>query len=625
MRHFFATLTACATVLVLSSCQPSSDSAGAVQTAVVDAAPTTDAAQTTIATPSASEAKEFVSKAEKLLEKSGQASERAAWVYQNFITEDTEAMSASAREKFTTEQVAMAIEAARFNDVAGLDSDTQRKLNTLRSAITIPAPMDDAKSAEQAEIGVKLDGMYGKGKYCDEDGVCRDLGQLSEVIARSRDADELLEAWNGWRTVSVPMKDMYSRQVVLANEAASELGFDNLGTMWRSAYDMPPEDFPDELDRLWNQVQPLYEALHCHVRAKLGEQYGTDLVPQDKPIPAHLLGNMWAQSWENLYDLVAPENSVSGYDLSAILQDEGFDSRRMVRTGEAFFSSLGFDELPDTFWERSLFDQPQDRDVVCHASAWNIDEKDDLRIKMCIKVDEEDFNTVHHELGHNYYQRAYKDLSYLYRYSANDGFHEAVGDTVALSITPEYLQKIGLLETVPDASGDLGLLMRKALEKVAFLPFGLMVDQWRWKVFAGQAGPEAYNDLWWQLREQYQGVAAPNERPPEAFDPGAKYHVPGNVPYTRYFLAHVLQFQFHRALCDIAGNEEPIHRCSIYGNKQAGERLNTMLEMGRAQPWQNALEALTGQPQMDATAMLDYFAPLQVWLDEQNADRQCGW
>lgn len=567
----------------------------------------------------------FVAQSEQQLSELGQEAERMAWVYSNFITEDTEKLAASANKKFTAKQVELAIEAAAYNDVADVDEDTRRKLDILRSGIVIPAPSDAAKTAEQSEIGAKMGGMYGKGEYCYADGECLDLGRLSDIMAESRDSDALLEAWDGWRKVSVPMKDLYARQVELANEGATELGFADLGTMWRSAYDMPPEEFPGELDRLWGEVKPLYEALHCHVRAKLGEQYGTDLVPQDGPIPAHLLGNMWAQDWSNIYPMVAPPETGASYDLSAILKEKDFNAISMVETGEAFFSSLGFEELPDTFWERSLFVKPQDRDVVCHASAWDVDEKDDLRIKMCIKVNAEDFNTIHHELGHNYYQRAYNQESYLYRTSANDGFHEAVGDTIALSITPEYLQKIGLIENVPDASGDLALLMKRALEGIAFLPFGLMVDQWRWQVFAGEAGPEGYNDLWWQLREKYQGVKAPNERPADAFDPGAKYHVPGNTPYTRYFLARILQFQFHRSLCEIAGDTGPVHRCSIYGNKEAGKRLNAMLEMGRREAWPIELEALTGQQEMDATAILDYFAPLQTWLDEQNADRQCGW
>ena len=571
------------------------------------------------------DAVEFLAQAELQLADLLIENERMAWVYSNFITQDTEMLSALASKKFTAVQVELAVEAARYHEIEGLDNDTRRKLNILRSGITIPAPRDAAKTAEQSEIGAKMGGMYGKGEYCYANGECLDLGHLSDVMAESRDPDALLEAWNGWREISPPMKDLYARQVELANEGAAELGFSDLGTMWRSAYDMPPEDFPAELDRLWGEVKPLYEALHCHVRAELGEQYGTDLVPQDGPIPAHLLGNMWAQDWSNIYPLVAPPEETPSYDLTAILKERGFDAITMVEAGEAFFSSLGFEELPETFWERSLFVKPEDREVVCHASAWDVDEKDDLRIKMCIKINAEDFKTIHHELGHNYYQRAYNKENYFYRSGANDGFHEAVGDTISLSITPEYLQKIGLLEELPDASGDLSLLMKRALEGIAFLPFGLMVDQWRWQVFAGEAGPEGYNDLWWQLREKYQGVKAPNERPADAFDPGAKYHVPGNTPYTRYFLARVLQFQFHRSLCEIAGEKGPIHRCSIYGNKQAGERLNAMLEMGRSKPWPDELEVLTGQREMDATAMLDYFAPLKEWLDEQNQGRQCGW
>ena len=574
---------------------------------------------------SAKDAVEFIARSEEQLAGLLTENERMAWVYSNFITPDTEMLAAHTNKTFTAKQVELAVEAARYNEIAGLDSDTRRKLDILRSGITIPAPRDAAKTAEQSEIGARLGGMYGKGEYCYANGECLDLGHLSDIMAESRDPDVLLEAWNGWRKISPPMKALYARQVELANEGAAELGFSDLGTMWRSAYDMPPEDFPAELDRLWGEVKPLYEALHCHARAKLGEQYGTDLVPQDGPIPAHLLGNMWAQDWSNIYPLLAPREEVSSYDLTAILRARGFDAISMVKAGENFFSSLGFDRLPATFWERSLFVKPEDREVVCHASAWDVDEKDDLRIKMCIKVNTEDFKTIHHELGHNYYQRAYNKEDYFYRSGANDGFHEAVGDTIALSITPEYLQKIGLLENVPDASGDIALLMKRALEGIAFLPFGLMVDQWRWQVFAGQADPEAYNDLWWQLREKYQGVKAPNERPADAFDAGAKYHVPGNTPYTRYFLARVLQFQFHRSLCEIAGEEGPIHRCSIYGNKQAGKRLNAMLEMGRSKPWPDELEALTGQREMDATAMLDYFAPLKDWLDEQNQGRQCGW
>jgi peptidyl-dipeptidase A len=604
---------------LIAACEPAPEIAPAGKAVTEKAVPE----KVQVADPANAAA--FVAAAEEELASLGQDAERMNWVLRNFITEDTELLAARAAERYTAAQVDYAARAADFMDTEGLDYDTRRKLGMLRSGIPVPAPRDADKTTEQAEIGAKLSGLFGKGSYCRDNGECLALGELEQIMADSRDRQELLEVWEGWRTASVPMKDLYTRQVNLANQGARELGFDDLGTMWRSGYDMDPADFPGELDRIWGQVQPLYQALHCHVRARLGEHYGTDAVPQDGPIPAHLLGNMWAQNWENIYDLVGPGETAAAFDLSTILQERDYDAVGMVKTAEAFFSSLGFEELPESFWERSLFVKPADRDVVCHASAWNIDEKEDLRIKMCIDVNGEDFIIIHHELGHNYYQRAYNDKSFLYRTSANSGFHEAVGDTLALSITPEYLAQIGLLDEVPDASGDLGLLMKQALLRVAFLPFGLLVDQWRWKVFAGEVSEEEYNDFWWSLREQYQGVAAPGERPADAFDPGAKYHVPLNVSYTRYFLAYILQFQFHRALCEIAGNEGPIHRCTIYGSPQAGERLNAMLEMGRSRPWPEALKAITGSSEMDATAILDYFAPLQEWLDQQNADRQCGW
>jgi peptidyl-dipeptidase A len=378
--------------------------------------------------------------------------------------------------------------------------------------------------------------------------------------------------------------------------------------------------------RLWLQVKPLYDSLHCYVRANLSQKYGANVVSPNAPIPAHLLGNIWAQEWGNVYDVVAPPKSDAGYDLTEILEKrKNIDALEMVRYGERFFTSLGFEKLPQTFWERSMFTQPRDRDVVCHASAWDIDNLDDLRLKMCIGKTAEDFTTIHHELGHNFYQRAYKHQPYLYKNSANDGFHEAIGDTIALSVTPAYLVKVGLLDKEPPASADIPLLLRDALDKIAFLPFGLLMDKWRWGVFSGQIAPADYNKAWWQLRTQYQGIAPTGTRGEEFFDPGAKYHIPANVPYARYFLARILQFQFHRSLCETAGYKGPLNRCSIYENAEAGRRLAKTLEMGASRPWPDALEALTGQREMDATAIVDYFRPLKDWLDKQNAGKQCGW
>ena len=576
------------------------------------------------AAPTAEEAAAFVEEAEAQLWALGLEAGRAAWVQANFITVDTQAIAAAAGEKATALGVKLATQAARYDGLE-LPYDVERKLGLLKAGLVLPAPSDSESTAELARLASSLEAAYGSGTYCRGEGDCLSLPAMTRIMAESRDPDELLEMWKGWRDVAVPMRSEYQRTIELGNLGAKELGFPDAGALWRSKYDMDPDGFAAEVDRLWNQVRPLYDALHCHVRAALAEQYGEDVVPTDGPIPAHVLGNMWAQSWENVYDFVKPENADPGYNLTELLEANEIDEIEMVRIGERFFTSLGFAPLPETFWERSLFVKPADRDVVCHASAWNLDNKEDVRIKMCIQVTAEDFNTIHHELGHNFYQLAYNDKSLFYQDSANDGFHEAVGDTIALSVTPKYLVDLGLLDAEPDPSKDIGLLMQRALDKVAFLPFGLLVDQWRWKVFSGEISPEEYTSSWWELREKYQGVGAPVERSEEFFDPGAKYHVPAYTPYTRYFLAHILQFQFHRSLCEAAGYEGPLNRCSIYGNEAAGQMMREMLAMGLSRPWPDALEAVTGQREMDATAILDYFAPLKEYLDAQNEGRTCGW
>lgn len=572
------------------------------------------------------EARQFLDKAEsELLQLSNEASQ-AAWVQSTYITLDTEALAAKANERLISASVRLAKEAARY-EKAALPEDLQRKLKLLKLAITLPAPSDPAEAAEMTKLAAGLESAYGKGKYCPggEEKKCLNIDEITRIMATSRDPKQLLDVWQGWHSIAPPMKKDFARVVEITNKGARELGFADTGALWRSGYDMPPEEFSRELDRLWEQVKPLYEQLHAYVRWKLREKYGAAVVPEKGPIPAHLLGNIWAQQWDNLYPLLSPKGADPGYDLTAILKRRNTAPADMVRYGERFFTSLSFEPLPPTFWERSMFTRPRDRDVVCHASAWDVDNVDDLRIKMCIEINADDFNVIHHELGHNFYQRAYNRQPFLFRSGANDGFHEAVGDTIALSITPEYLVKIGLLDRAPDASKDLGLLMARALDKVAFLPFGLLIDQWRWKVYSGEVKPEQYNRAWWELRRKYQGVAPASERGEEYFDAGAKYHVPANVPYTRYFLAHILQFQFHKALSDAAGCTGPVHRCSIYGNKDAGRRLKEMLEMGASRPWQEALEKITGARQMDATAIRAYFKPLEDWLIEQNKGKPTGW
>jgi peptidyl-dipeptidase A len=578
--------------------------------------------------PTPAEAKAFVDDADARLLKASIEAQRGDWVKSTFITDDTEAIAAVGNERLSTLQTALATEATRFDGVTVPD-DVRRRLLLLKLGIILPAPPDPKENEELARLVASLEGTYGKGKWCrpGKDGKeeCLDINAIERILAESRDPQALRDAWLGWHRISRPMRKDFARYVELGNKGAQGLGFKDLGTLWRSKYDVPPDEFAKEVDRLYEQMKPLYVSLHTYVRRKLRETYGKDVVPERGPIPAHLLGNLWAQSWENVYPLVAPKDADPGFDLTARLVAKGMDAKSMTKAGETFFTSLGFPALPATFWERSLFTKPADHDVVCHASAWDIDFVEDLRMKMCIQVNAEDFRTIHHELGHNFYQRAYAGQPFLFRDSANEGFHEAVGDTVALSVTPAYLKQIGLIDAEPPASKDVGLLLQMALDKVAFIPFGLLIDQWRWKVFSGEITPANYNAEWWKLREKYQGVSAPAPRSEEDFDPGAKYHVPANVSYTRYFLANVLQFQFHRGLCKAAGQTGPLHRCSVYGNPAAGARMQKTLAMGLSRPWPDAMEAMTGERKMDATAMLDYFAPLQKWLDEQNKGQSPGW
>jgi peptidyl-dipeptidase A len=580
------------------------------------------------AAPTAAEAKAFVDDAEKQLFDLGVKASRASWVQENFITDDTEQLAADASEALNTLSVELAKKAKRFDGLQ-LPPDVARKILLIKLSSGFPAPADPKAQKELAQVLASLDGDYGKGKWCPdgESGKCLDVTAIEHLMATSRDPQELRRAWVGWHAVGAPMRPRYARMVELGNAGAKELGFADVGALWRSNYDMPPDDFAKEMDRLWDQLRPLYLSLHAYVRGQLRKKYGAEIVPAKGPIPAHLLGNIWSQEWNNVYDLMDSPKPEQGFDLTKILQERKTDAHGMVKYGENFFVSLGFAPLPKTFWERSLFTKPADRDVVCHASAWDVDSKEDLRVKMCIQITEEDFRTIHHELGHNFYQRAYSTQPPLFQNSANDGFHEAVGDTIALSVTPEYLKQIGLIDKVPPASGDIDYLLAQALPKVAFLPFGLLVDKWRWEVFSGQVKPGDYSKAWWELREKYQGVAPPVARTEADFDPGAKFHVPANVPYARYFLARILQYQFQRALCREIGYTGPLHRCSIYGNKLAGERLNKMLAMGTSKPWPDELEALTGEKRMDATALADYFGPLKQWLDEQNKAKgyAVGW
>ena len=569
-------------------------------------------------------AEEFVARANAELKELSREIGAAEWVRSTYITQDTAILAAAASERYAKWHSGMVQQALAY-DGQELDPTTRRAIDLLKLGTSLPTPADPAKRKELTLIATELEGMYGAGQFC-EGGECKSLPELEEVFIASRDYDELQKAWEGWRTISPPMREKYQRYVELVNEGAGELGYGDLGEMWRAGFDMSPAEFQDEAARLWDQVKPLYEELHCAVRAKLGEHYGEDKVPQDGPIPAHLLGNMWAQEWGFIYDIMEPYPGVSDLDVDSTLKKKNYSPQEMVRSAENFYVSLGMDRLPETFWERSQFSKPRDREVVCHASAWGLDGGNDLRIKMCIKQTYDELRTIYHELGHNYSPAAYKDQPPLFQGSAHSGFHEAIGDTVTLSMTPSYLKEVGLINSAEESEkAVINRQMQMALDKIAFLPFGKLIDEWRWGVFSGDIKPGDYNKAWWEMRTRYQGIAPPSERGEDFFDPGAKYHIPGNVSYTRYFLARILQFQFQRSLCEIAGHEGDLASCSIFGSTEAGDRFHAMMASGQSEPWQDALEKLTGTREMDATAIIDYFQPLMGYLKEQNEGRSCGW
>ena len=612
--------------LPAAACRAACTPPAADQTPAASAPPAPAPAAT--AAPTVEGAREFVARAERELAEFSVINARAQWVNSTYITQDTDALAAYFGTIGTEMGVRFANEAARFQNVPGLDYDTRRKLNILRSGLVLPAPTTPGAAAELNRIATDLQSQYGRGRGT-MNGETLTGNEIEARMGTVRDPDDLREMWTSWHNnVGAPMRSQYQRMVEISNAGARELGYADTGAMWRSKYDMPPDEFAAMTERLWQEVRPLYEEIHCFARAGLNRTYGDAVQPATGPIRADLLGNLWAQEWGNIYDVVAPRGSGQPpYDLTQLLEQANYTPERIVRQGEAFFSSLGFEPLPQTFWERSMITQPRDREVICHASAWDVDNEEDLRIKMCTRVNADDFVTVHHELGHNYYQRAYNDQPLLYLDSANDGFHEAIGDMIALSVTPEYLVQIGLLREnqLPNEEQDRALLLRQALDKIAFLPFGLLIDRYRWGIYSGDIAPGQYQSAWDAIRLQYQGIVPPTERTEQHFDAGGKYHVPASVPYTRYFLARILQFQFYKAACDIAGWQGPLHRCSFYGNRDVGRRLNEMLAMGASRPWPEALEAFTGSREMSAEPMVEYFRPLLGWLREQNQGRQCGW
>ena len=572
------------------------------------------------------EALAFLTRAEQEIAQADEANQRARWVNQTYLTEDTTWLSARANESFTALQMRLSREAAAFKGPK-LAPTTLRRLSLLTLAIRSPSPPDAGEGREWADVQAGLVSDYNRHYVADGERRLGSYGEVRRAMETTDDPAALQQLWVKWHAVGQGLEPAYQRFVELSRVGAKSLGFADVGEIWRAAYDMPPDAMAGDVERLWADIKPLYVQLHCYTRAKLAAAYGTGVQPSDGPIRIELTRNPMGMYWVGAYDRIATDFPAPSYDLDTILESRRPTGRAMAEYADRFWTSMGLPAMPASFWAQSMFDKPRDREVVCPGSVSIVHGPDDVRLKMCAGANAVDFTTVHHEVGHAVYALAYRDQPYLFRASANDAFHEAVADLGALSITPSYLQRIGLIDSsqAPGSDQDLGLLMRMALQRVTFMPFSVIVDKWRWKVFSGQIPPERYDGAWWDLVARYQGLSPMETRREGSFDIASLPHVTSNVSYIRYFYAYLLEFQLFKAACDSAGWKGPLHRCTLYGDQLAGSHLKTMLAMGASRPWQDALAVGAGTAQVSADGMLAYFRPLREFLERENAGRQCGW
>ncbi|EAW94311.1 angiotensin I converting enzyme [Homo sapiens] len=552
----------------------------------------------------------------------------ANWNYNTNITTETSKILLQKNMQIANHTLKYGTQARKF-DVNQLQNTTiKRIIKKVQDLERAALPAQELE--EYNKILLDMETTYSVATVCHPNGSCLQLEpDLTNVMATSRKYEDLLWAWEGWRDkAGRAILQFYPKYVELINQAARLNGYVDAGDSWRSMYETP--SLEQDLERLFQELQPLYLNLHAYVRRALHRHYGAQHINLEGPIPAHLLGNMWAQTWSNIYDLVVPFPSAPSMDTTEAMLKQGWTPRRMFKEADDFFTSLGLLPVPPEFWNKSMLEKPTDgREVVCHASAWDFYNGKDFRIKQCTTVNLEDLVVAHHEMGHIQYFMQYKDLPVALREGANPGFHEAIGDVLALSVsTPKHLHSLNLLSSEGGSDEhDINFLMKMALDKIAFIPFSYLVDQWRWRVFDGSITKENYNQEWWSLRLKYQGLCPPVPRTQGDFDPGAKFHIPSSVPYIRYFVSFIIQFQFHEALCQAAGHTGPLHKCDIYQSKEAGQRLATAMKLGFSRPWPEAMQLITGQPNMSASAMLSYFKPLLDWLRTENElhGEKLGW
>ncbi|CAG0912459.1 unnamed protein product [Notodromas monacha] len=574
------------------------------------------------------------------------------WAYNTNITDANAEASTAASLELQAFSLASFNEALEF-DSTNFSEDTQRQLKSV-GAKQLP----EAEQQTLSEVLTLLRGIftnilciemhvqiilrqilsnmsriYGSGQVCWEDGQCSVLegteDSLSTLFATSTDEPKLRYAWEQWRTnVGRPMKPYYEQYVELKNQLAVIRNYTDYGHEMRSRYEI--DDFELSMEEIYNTTLPYYLELHAYVRRKLYDTYGPEVVDLEGPIPAHLLGDMWGRFWNNIYNLTEPYPGLQSVDPTPQMVAQGYTPERMFRQGDAFYQSMGLKAVPDTFYELSMIEKPQDgREVVCHPTAWDFFDGQDYRIKMCTVVSFDDFLVIHHEMGHIQYFMQYSDLPTVYRDGANDGFHEAIGELMSMAVsTPKHLETIGLIdEVVENPDLDINFLLKTSFGSLSTLPFHYVMDLWRWRAFRGEYPDNQWNDEFWKLKESLVGVKAPVERTPEDLDPPALFHISGDYDMMRYFTRTILQFQFFESLCEASGHQGPIYKCDFSGSTAAGDRLAALLRMGRSKPWPDALEELTGQREMDVNPLLNYFAPLYNWLQTENKrlNNKIGW
>ncbi|XP_077483575.1 angiotensin-converting enzyme-like [Amblyomma americanum] len=545
------------------------------------------------------------------------------WDYATNITEYNENNTNKVSNEKAKLEREFGLTAKRF-DWQNFKNESLKRLFRHVATIGLAALPDD-KLENATSLSSKMATIYGSTKVTV--GKEKDLSLEPDLVRMMKevgDYDKLREVWLAWHNAVGPaVKEYFIPYVTLANEGASLDGYANLKDAWLSDYETA--NMTEIVDKLWEEVSPLYKKLHAFVRMKLREIYPGRL-PADGTIPAHLLGNMWAQDWSSLYTRLSEEKAP--LDITKTIQEQKWNASRMFHAAEDFFASIGLEKMTPTFWEKSIITKPDDRDFQCHASAWDMHDGDDFRIKMCTDPSMEELRTVHHEMGHVEYYMLYKHQHVLNRQGANEGFHEAVGDLIGLSVaTKTHYEKLGLMKPT-DKYNPTDILLMSALTKIAFLPFGYILDKWRWTIFTGETPFEKMNEKFWEYRIKYQGVSPPVKRNESFFDGGAKYHVALHVPYLRYFVSYMLQFQFHEHLCTTTNKIDgthPFHECDIYGEKNAGEILRNGLSLGRSKPWPEVLEIMAGTNQMSASSLKKYFGPLEKWLDEQIKNEKVGW